>query len=354
MAGEKTEQPTEKKLRDAAKKGQTFKARDLITALMMLSACAYLVFSFSFSAVGNLYRVVIAHHFDLPLHDFMVMLGMTFFRLSLPIIALCVLTTALPSLLMSRFALASESIKIDFSRLNPVEGVKKLFSLRSLKEVARAVIYLLMAAIAIAVFWSQNKVLTFSLLHGKLTDLLTYVPLLFWSLVKCSLGCGLVFYGLDALVEYFLHIKNLKMDKHEVKQEHKEQEGNPEIKQHRRQLQMDFLSEQVKSDVASSSFILANPTHIAIGVYFNLDFSPAPFVSVLETEERARAVIAYAESCGVPVVRDIPLARSLFKQVSRYSFIPVELVDGIYRVLDWLYQVEVAGYDAINDSSASV
>jgi type III secretion YscU/HrpY family protein len=350
MAGEKTEQPTEKKLRDAAKKGQTFKARDLCSALMMLCASAYLVFAFSFSAVADLYRSVIAHHFDLPLHDFLLMLGMTFFKLSLPLLALCVVTTALPSLLTTRFALATEAIKIDFSRLNPIEGLKKQFSLRTLKEVVRAILYLLLTGVAIAVFWNLNKVQIFSLRNGNLADLLAFVPLLFWSLVKCILGCGLVFYGLDALVEYFLHIKNLKMDKHEVKQEHKEQEGNPEIKQHRRQLQMDFLSEQVKSDVASSSFILANPTHIAIGVYFNLEVSPAPFVSVLETEERARAVIAYAEKCGVPVVRDIPLARSLFKIVSRYSFIPVEMVDGIYRVLDWLYQVETAGY-ALPDPS---
>lgn len=345
MSGEKTEQPTEKKLRDAAKKGQTFKARDLISALMLLSACGYLAHGFSFAAVRELYLTVIARQFDLPLHDFMLMLGLAFFKSCLPLLALCVLTTALPSLLMSRFALASEAVKIDFAKLNPVEGIKKLFSLRTIKEVFRALIYLLVAGAAIAVFWSQNKVRVFSLLHRDIAALIQLLPSLFWSLVSISLGCGALFYVLDALAEYFLHIKNLKMDKHEVKQEYKEQEGNPEIKQHRRQMHMELLSEQVKSDVAGSSFILANPTHIAIGVYFNPEMSPAPFVSVLETNQRAIAVIAYAEKCGVPVVRDIPLARSLFKIVRRYAFIPLEMVDGIYRVLEWLLQVEMTAYE---------
>lgn len=353
MSGEKTEQPTEKKLRDAAKKGQTFKPRDLISALMLLSACGYLAHGFSFAAVRELYLTVIARQFDLPLHDFMQMLGLAFFKSSLPILALCVVTTALPSLLMSRFALASEAMKIDFAKLNPVEGVKKLFSMRTIKEVFRALIYLVVSCVAIAVFWHQNKVKIFSSLHRDIATLINVLPGLFWSLVSISLGCSLLFYILDALAEYFLHIKNLKMDKHEVKQEYKEQEGNPEIKQHRRQMHMELLSEQVKSDVAGSSFILANPTHIAIGVYFNPEMSPAPFVSVLETNQRAIAVIAHAEKCGVPVVRDIPLARSLFKIVRRYSFIPVEMVDGIYRVLEWLLQVEMAGYEDYRSAAVS-
>jgi type III secretion YscU/HrpY family protein len=348
VSGEKTEQPTEKKLRDAAKKGQTFKARDLISAWMLLCACGYLTQVFSFAAVHEMYATLITQQFSLPLNGVLRLFGLVFLKLSLPIIALCVLTTAVPSLLMSRFALASEAVKIDFAKLNPVEGFKKLFSLRTIKEVFRAVIYLLVACAAIAVFWLRNKRLIFSQLHGQVSDMVWVLPQLFWSLVTISLGCGLLFYLLDALAEYFLHIKNLKMDKHEVKREYKEQEGSPEIKQRRRELQMELLSEQVKSDVASSNFLLANPTHIAIGVYFNLDLSPAPFVSVLETNQRALAVIAYAEQCGVPVVRDIPLARGLYKVVTRYSFIPVSMVDGIYRILEWLYQVEMAQFQMVS------
>jgi len=333
MAGEKTEQPTDKKLRDAAKKGQTFKMRDLIVALMLLAAVSYLVWAFSFSAIADLYRGVIAQRFETPMQSYLVELGLTFFKLVLPFIVLCTVVSALPSLLMSRFALASEA-------LNPVEGFKKLFSLRTVKELVKALLYLTMALVAVAVFWNNNKNLIFALLHGRVQEMNAALPQLFIALIATSLACGLPIYLLDALAEYYLHIKNLKMDKHEVKQEHKEQDGNPEIKQQRRQLHMDLINEQIKSDVAQSNFILANPTHIAIGVFFNVELSPAPFISVLETNQRALAVIAYAEKCGVPVVRDIPLARSLYKTVSRYSFIPMEQVDGIYRILEWLYQVE--------------
>lgn len=343
MSSEKTEQPTPKKLRDAAKKGQGFKPRDLIVALMLFCACSYLTFTFSLSAVGEVFKSLVANGFELPVRDYIPTLGTAFFKIVLPIIALCTLTSAIPSLLLSKFSLATEAFKIDFNKLNPVEGAKKLFTMKTVKELVKAVLYLVLMVVAAAVFWNLNKNIVFSLLSGTVENMIVTVPKLFFSLIFIVLGCNLPLYLLDGLVEYFLHIKNLKMAKHEVKQEYKEQEGNPEVKQVRRQMHMDILSEQVKSDVKHSNFILANPTHIAIGIYFNPELYPAPLVSVLEVNVRAQAVIAYAEKCGIPVVRDIPLARGLFKSVRRYAFIPLAKVHGIFRILEWLYMVEMNG-----------
>ena len=132
------------------------------------------------------------------------------------------------------------------------------------------------------------------------------------------------------------------MDKEEVKREFKEQEGNPEVKSHRRQMHMEILSEQIKSDIENSRMVLANPTHIAIGIYFRPEIAPLPFVSVVETNQRALAVRAYAEKVGVPVVRDVRLARRIYQRHRRYTFINVEEIDEVLRILIWLEQVENA------------
>lgn len=342
MAGEKTEKPTGKKLRDAARKGQTFKARDLIVAGMLLAVCAWLTLAWSLAAVADLLRLVVARGFSLPLDRYLALLGRTLLGLTLPVLGLSLATSALPSLLMSRFVPATGALKPDPARLNPVEGFRKLFSLRSLKELVRALIYPLATVAALMLFWRQHGRRIVGLSSGTLDQAARQMVDLFRSLVCLTIGCLLLFLVLDALIEYFLFIKGLKMDKTEVRREYKEQEGNPEIKQQRRQLQLELLSEQVQADIAGSNFMLANPTHIAIGIYLNPAISPAPFVSVLETGQRAQAALAYAQHCGVPVVRDVPLARRLFGTVRRYTLIPLEEVDGIYRVLEWLDQVERA------------
>lgn len=129
------------------------------------------------------------------------------------------------------------------------------------------------------------------------------------------------------------------MEKHEVKQEHKDHNGNPEIKQRRRQIGEE-LSGQVQADVAGSSMILANPTHIAVGIFTHPDYPGVQFVSVRERGNRARKVIALAEKWGIPVVRDIPVARAVYFKVRRYQFVPAELTAPIARILAWLKDIE--------------
>ncbi|WGM06480.1 EscU/YscU/HrcU family type III secretion system export apparatus switch protein [Arsenophonus nasoniae] len=145
---------------------------------------------------------------------------------------------------------------------------------------------------------------------------------------------------LDAVAEYFIHIKDLKMDKNEVKREYKEQEGNPEIKSKRKELHVEILSEQVKSDIESSKFMIANPTHIIIGIYLNPQIVAIPMVSVLETNQRALAARAYAEKEGVPVIENIVLARRIYNTHQLYSFINLEEIGEVIKILSWLQKVE--------------
>ncbi|WP_277620443.1 EscU/YscU/HrcU family type III secretion system export apparatus switch protein [Chromobacterium sphagni] len=280
----KTEQPTRKRLQDSAKKGQSFKSRDLVVACLTLCGVAYLVSFGSLVELMGAFRQAIAGGFSLDMAGYAKAVAWLGLKLLLPIFLLCVAASALPALLQSGFVLASEALKLNLSALNPVNGFKKLFSLRTVKEAVKALLYLASFAVAVTVIWRKHKELLFSQLNGGPLEMAGVWRELLLSLVLTCLGCIVLILLLDAITEYFLFMKDMKMDKQEVKREMKEQEGNPEVKSRRREAHMEILSEQVKSDIENSRLIIANPTHIAIGIYFRPDVVPIPFVSVMETK----------------------------------------------------------------------
>ncbi|MFP7609869.1 EscU/YscU/HrcU family type III secretion system export apparatus switch protein [Serratia quinivorans] len=345
MSSSKTEQPTQKKLKDAAKKGQSFKSKDLVISCLTLMGAEYLINLASFEQISGIIRQVIAGGFTAEFHEYAHSVLWTGVMLFLPFLGLCIFASLFPTLLQTGFLIATKALKIDFNALNPVNGVKKIFSLRTVKEAIKSCLYLACFIVAGNVFWQKNKLLILSQVQGSPQQIIQLWGKLFHSLVILCLSCLILVMVLDALAEFFLHIKDNKMDKQEVKREHKEQEGNSEIKSKRKALHSELLSEQVKSDVRNSKVIVANPTHIAVGLYLNRQVVPIPFISVLETNQRALAVRAYAKKIGVPVVEDIKLARSIFRTHKRYSFVSLAALDEVFRLLDWLEQTENAWVD---------
>lgn len=136
----KTEKPTAKRLRDAARKGQTFKAKDLVITCLTLCGISYLVFNSSLFEIMEVYRRIIASDFDVELQTYSAMLVLVGLKTLLPLLLVCVLTSALPALLQSGFALASEALKLNLGALNPINGFKKLFSLRTVKDTFKALL----------------------------------------------------------------------------------------------------------------------------------------------------------------------------------------------------------------------
>jgi len=345
MSSNKTEKPTQKKLKDSAKKGQSFKTKDFIIACLMLAGVQYLISFASFSELMFLYKEIISFNFEYDIHRYTISVLSIGFKIFLPILLLCIFCSALPSLLQTGFLLATKAIKLNLGALNPTKGFKKIFSLRTAKDAVKSVLYLGTFFVAVLVVWNTKKGVLFQQLHGSSPYEIAMVwGQLLQSIIWTCLGCIVIILILDALAEYFLHIKDLKMDKQEVKREMKEQDGNPEIKGRRRELHMEILSEQIKSDIKNSQCIIANPTHIAVGIYVNPDTVMMPFISVLETNQKALAVRAYAKKVGVPVIQNISLARAIYKNNNRYSFVRMDELDELLKLLFWLYDVESEGY----------
>ncbi|AHM72795.1 EscU/YscU/HrcU family type III secretion system export apparatus switch protein [Yersinia hibernica] len=342
---EKTEHPTSKKRKDSSKKGQTFKSKDLITTAILLAGIYFLAYGMSFNDFSNFYSMALMYNTQIGINDFLIGLMRVFFLLCLPFIAVCALVGIAATLLQTGFSMATEAIKLNFKALNPVEGIKKIFSMRTVKELVKSICYLIVFAVT-----------CYTLIHNDLRQVLTLYRTDIAGLIACwvslTLKAVLVFIGwsvfvliADFIVEYFLHFKDLKMDKHEVKQERKESDGNPQIKSARRRAHQDILSGEEMAAVRNSEVVMANPTHIAMAIYFNPEMAALPFIALRCTNMKAKAAIAYAEKIGVPVVRNIPLTRRLYHTYSQFSFISLNddvLID-VMDILIWLRQVEISG-----------
>ncbi|WP_345829414.1 EscU/YscU/HrcU family type III secretion system export apparatus switch protein [Erwinia sp. HDF1-3R] len=342
MAGSKTEKPTPKKKKDAAKKGQSFKSKDLVISCLILVGIQYIINFSGVMELMHLWSLIIENGFTNNMESYARAVLWTGVKIFLPFLLLCVVASALPTMLQTGFLIASKALKINFGALNPVNGFKKLFSLRTAKDVIKSSLFLTSFIVAAFIFWDNNRFIVFSQVNATVRHILPVWGELFSSLVALCLSCAILVLMLDALAEYFLHIKDLKMEKQEVKREYKEQDGDPEVKARRKELHMELLSEQVKSDIENSKVIVANPTHIAVGIYMNMNVVGIPFISVLETNQRALAVRAYAEKVGVPVVENVKLARRILKSHRRYTFISLEELDEVIDILIWLEQVENA------------
>ncbi|WP_227731366.1 EscU/YscU/HrcU family type III secretion system export apparatus switch protein [Yersinia proxima] len=338
---EKTEKPTDKKIRDSAKKGQSFKSKDMVAAVVLVAG-AFAVSGFSsLMGLGSLMQRILLSPTAMGVEALLDKLYSLFLMAVVPVLLACFLPGAIISLLQSRFRLATEAIKIDFSHLNPISGFKKIFSLRSLKELVKAFLYLLVFGASAAlffIFWRQE---IFMLYRTTINGMIGQWGSLCITFIIVFLAVALIILLIDTLTEFFLFMKDLKMEKQEVKKEHKDNDGDPHIKSARRGLHQELLSEEVKADVRDSNFIMANPTHIAMAIYYNTEIAPLPYIMMKTQGLQAKAIIAYAESQGVPVIRDIPLARQIWRNYRKNSFIDEQGLDDVMSIIHWLIRIEL-------------
>ncbi|MCX8958708.1 EscU/YscU/HrcU family type III secretion system export apparatus switch protein [Erwinia psidii] len=344
---EKTEKPTDKRRQKSAKKGQVFKSKDLISTGILLSGIYFLSDVVRFQDFMELYTFLLVNGSDINLKDFMTSLMHVFLKMALPFIVLCCASGYATTLLQTRFSLATEAIKLNFKALNPVQGFKKIFSMRTAKELVKSIFYLFVFICTCYLFIKDDVGHILTIYHLTIPQLINVWVALVVKAVLIFIACALIVLLADFLAEYFLHFKELKMDKHEVKQERKENDGNPEIKSARRRTHQEILSGENKAAIRNSSVVIANPTHIAVAIYFNPEMASLPFIALRASNMKALAAIAYAEKIGVPVVRYIPLARKLYRNYRQYSFISLndDLLLDVMDVLIWLRQVETAGIE---------
>lgn len=232
-----------------------------------------------------------------------------------------------------------DSISPKFEKLNPAEGFKQKFlKARPYIELGKTVFKMLITAtIAGLVLWSAREDVI--RLIYKPPDLVIYYT--FGLVLEIGLKIGFAFLilgGADFFLQRFLHRHDMKMTKHEVKEEYKETEGNPLIKSQRRAIHREILSQSMAAAVRDADVVLANPTHVAVALKYDRGKQDAPIITAKGADLMAANIRQIADESGVPIKRDIPLARALY-QLDVEDEIPEELYEAVAVVLQWVYSM---------------
>ena len=238
------------------------------------------------------------------------------------------------------FLMSTETLTPDFNKLDPLEGLKRLFSMKNLIETARVTIKgIILAFVAYAIIKSEimnSPTLIFRNPSAIFEVIGNGGKSLFLSL------CGVlaIFSGIDWFLQKRDFGKQVRVTKQEAKQEAKEQEGDPLIKSRIRSLQREMSRKRMMSAVKKADVIITNPTHIAIALIYNKDKMVAPRVVAKGADFVAQRIKQIAAEAGVPMVENVPLARAIFKSVKIGQIIPRNLFQAVAEVLAYVYKLK--------------
>jgi type III secretion protein U len=340
-SGEKTEQPTDKKLRDARKRGQIAKSNDVTTTFVtvfVLAAVAYV-----FETVVRKFRELFAGGISVMNNEaasaFSTMTGdalQTLILVILPIAVACIVGTLAGSYFQFGFVFAPESMKPDLNKLNPIEGTKKIFALKNLMEFVKS---LLKVSIFTILMYVIIKGSIDPLMQLPLTSIYAatdiFRKIFLWFLLPI-MGVYIAIAAADYFLQRFLFMRDMKMTKDEVKREYKEQEGNPEIKGQRKSLHREMINEDTVGKTKSATVLVTNPTHFAVGLYYEAGKTKLPIVTVKGVDALAYRMIQVAEENEVPVVQNVRIAQHLYFNVKMNDFIPNEMLAPVAEILKWV------------------
>jgi len=347
---DKTEPPSQKKLRDARKKGQVVQSKEVASSALIIS-----VFVFLF-AMSGFYMEMLTKLILLPASvigpDFVfadsfedVLSGVftLVVLMIVPLLLLVIVVGVCSHVFQYGLLFSPESAKPDLKKLNPGKAIKKIFSVKNLFELLKSTIKIAFLG------W-----LLFLVVRDGLPDLLRIpgcgpgciLPMLGILMRKLAIYASFAFIVI-AVADYgfqrFQFMKQMKMSKDEVKREYKEMEGNPEIKGRRRQLHQELLNSSVVDNVKKSTVVVTNPTRLAIALEYEEGKTPLPVVRAKGENLLARRIIEIAQQEGVPIMENVPLAHALHEQSSIDQYIPTELIGAVAEVLRWVATLDDEG-----------
>jgi flagellar biosynthesis protein FlhB len=347
MSGEKTEQPTPKRIKEARKKGQVFKSNELTQSFLFLTAAGILVATGG-SMITSL-KALMTEAFQpqmltgqLRPDELLRRTGDAWFRgliQTAPLMgALCVVAGAV-TFLQVKALFAPEVLKPKLDKINPLKNFQNMFfkAKTYVGLVKNIVKFAIVAALIYFTLKSSVRDVALSA-RMELTDSAVLAGSLMSSLLL-RLGAVFIILGAaDFAIERKQYMKGMMMSKYEVQKEYKEDEGDPNIKYMRRQLHEEILSEDMMGNAAVADFIVVNPTHIAVAVRYDEKTMNAPLVTAKGQVLNAKKIVEVAKANRVPVIRKVSLAWSLY-EVDPGQEIPEDLYDAVAEVLNFVYQL---------------
>lgn len=346
MADDKTEQPTDKKLRKAREEGQVAKSADTVE---LACICAVVLVLHAGSAyLGDSLQAVIRSALDF-VHGDRSMTGImaTLNKLEhqalammLPVASAGVAAAVLALAPQTGFQASMQPVTPKFDKVSPATGFKRIFSMKALLDLAKMIVK---ATLIFIVMWKAIQWL-FPLIASSLYLPAPALATTMWAVLLRLLDIAAMVYLVIAAADYALQqwqfIRQNKMSKDEVKREHKDSEGDPKIKGERKKLAREFASTPPQASMLRANMLVVNPTHYAVAVRYEPPETPLPIVLASGVDAQAAQLRRIALSLGVPIIANPPVARALYK-VPLNQPIPAELLDVVAAILRWVDSIGV-------------
>jgi len=350
MATDRTEQPTARRLRDARKKGQVARSRDLVHAGTLVAVMMALAWfgGYMMEGLGRAIGNALSQLHRFPAHDLaadeMGLLAIGGLRtltiVVAPVAATAFIVTVALFAAQGGWVFASEALQLNFGKLNPASGIKRLgFSSGGIDTVKMVLIVTVLSY------------LSYRVIRSNLTDAARFARMspfesgmAGWAdierMLRQSALAMLIVACADYVVQRWRLMKSLKMTKQEVKDDMKMTEGNPEIKARIRRLQMTMARKRMLAAVPKATVVITNPTHFAVALEYRRSDMTAPRVLAKGRGFLAQKIKAIARDHGIAMVENVPLAQSLYKTTEVGDFIPAALFEAVAEVLAYLIRLK--------------
>lgn len=343
---EKTEQPSQQRLDKAREEGQVARSRELTTFVLLMAGGAGLWLMGS-TITQKLMKVLrdgltldkgltynpeqLLPHLHTLSYDALLAL--------LPFLLVLLVAATFSPLLLNGWLFTLHPLQPQFSKMNPITGIGRMFSTNSLVELLKAVAKaLVVGGVGAWVIW-HNKDAVMLLMTQPLAAAIPQLGHLMWICFITIMGGMLLIVAVDVPFQLYEHNKKLMMTKEEVRQEAKESEGNPEVKGRIRKMQREIAQRRMMSEIPTADVVVTNPTHFSVALKYSETGMRAPIVVAKGSHLTAARIREIATEHNVPILEAPPLARALYKHTELGDAIPEALYTAVAEVLAYIYQL---------------
>lgn len=347
-SGEKTEKATPKKRRDQRKEGNVFQSKDVVTILTLFGS--FYILRLMFPRIYETVRVFLIQFLELAgtitdindgqLSGVPMMIVRALISTILPVLLASVVLAIIGTGAQTRFLVSRKSVTPQFNRLNPISGIKKLFSLQNVVELIKSILKIIILVAVIYNIIIDDMIQVVRTMDMDIIMSGAFMLNMVMTLVIRICMAFLVIAALDFMYQWWDYERKLKMTKQEVKEEFKQTEGNPEIKSRIRNIQNQRARERMMQSVPGSDVVIRNPTHFAVALKYDADAGHgAPVVLAKGQDELALRIVKVAEENGVAVIENPPLARGIYATTKLSQEIPQEYYSAVAEVLVYVYKM---------------
>ena len=342
----KTEKATPKKRRDERKKGHVFMSQDAVSVATLIGASAVLFFwagkivkevsdfiSFCIQKIAEGQNLI----------GIMPVLGkraiIMLAKTCLPGLLVTTACAILATFGQTRMLVSSHLLKPQFSRLNPIQGFKKLFSLRSLVEAVKNILKIILLVVVIVISLKGILGERSVYLYTEITASCTHFFEIGRGMIIKIIVVFIILAAADFGYQYWSFEKDMKMSKQEVKEEYKMTEGDPQIKGKIKEMQRKRAMSRMMQQVPQADVVIRNPTHFAVALRYHPDKDFAPVVLAKGQDDVALRIVKIAENAGIPAIENVPLARVLYAKAELNCAIPQEFYGPVAEVLVYIFKL---------------